>query len=319
MTKLSGYIYKLSMCLVFIGFVSCEDEDAIRIPETEKLVNFRIQRDVSSFDSTNPDAAVELTMYSESTNIDKVDMFVSHFSLIENSESDQFPLASLNGNEITNDGSTKRSFTLVELTAAMNKTPSDLAGGDVVNIYSIVTLTDGRVYPDTVKATSDREFLNVTPNIVNSSATTSFSPKLTFPILCEMDPTFGTGTYLFEVIEGENIEGFGGSSIFDDGVMVEVTSTSNTGRVFTVGYLSAFGFTTDISFDFACNVTLLGPTAAGVGCGFSITWDLNAANPGTFDISDDSEYTISIIHNDNGSCAPQVPQGDIYTFRLTKQ
>jgi hypothetical protein len=319
MKNILSYIFRFALILPVVFLFSCEDEDKIRIPDFEIATDFRLVRDVSSFDSTDPDAGVTLTMYSQSDNIQVAEMFVSHFSLIENAESEQFPLATVNGSEITYDGSSQVSFSLVELTAAMNKTPADLAGGDVVNIYSIVTLTDGRVFPDTIRVSAEQEFINVTPNIVNSSATTSFSPKLTFPILCDMPPTFGTGTYLFEVIEGENIEGFNGTTIFDDGVEVEITSTSNTGRIFTVGYLSAFGFTTDIIFDFACNVTLLGPTAAGVGCGFSITWDLNAANPGTFDINDDSVFTISMIHNDNGSCVPQVPQGDVYTFRLTKQ
>jgi len=319
MKKTIKYIILLSLTLPMMMLLSCEDEEKIRVPDFDIATNFRISRDVASFDSTDPNAGVNLTMYSESNNIQVVEMFVSHFSLIDNAESNQFPLATLNGSDITNDGSTQRSFSLIDLTAAMNKTPADLAGGDIVNLYSIVTLTDGRVYPDTVKANADQEFLNVTPTIVNSSATTSFSPKLTFPILCDMPATFGTGTYLFEVIEGENIEGFAGTTIFDEDVLVEITSTSNTGRVFTVGYLSAFGFTTDIEFDFACNVILLDPTAAGVGCGFSITWNLNTTNPGTFDITDDSQYTISMVHNDNGSCAPQVPQGDIYTFRLTKQ
>jgi hypothetical protein len=316
---MSQYILRIGFFLTFIGLISCEDEEAIRMPEIEKLVNFRIQRDISSFDSTDPNAAVELTIYSESTNINIAEMFVSHYSLIDNSEGDQFKIGELNGNEISNDGSTKVSFTLVELTAAMGETPADLAGGDAVNIYSIVTLTDGRIYPDTVRASSEIEFINVTPNIINSSATTSFSPKLVFPIICDIDPSFGAGSYLFEVIEGENIEGFTGAPIFDEDVIVDVTSTSNTGRVFTVGYLSAFGFTTDVTFDFACNVILLSPTAAGVGCGTSITWDLNKAAPGQFDITDDGQYTISMIHNDNGSCAPAVPQGDVYTFRLTKQ
>lgn len=319
MNTIHKYFIKFIFLFVFLGLISCEDEDAIRIPDVQKVVNFRIQRDVTSFDSTNPNAAVALTVYSESTNISKADMYVSHFSLIDAAEGDQHLLATLDASQIKNDGSTQLSFTLVELTNAMGKTPEDLAGGDAVNIYSIVTLADGSVYPDTVKANADNQFLNVTPNIVNSSATTSFSPKLVFPILCEMDASFGTGTYLFEVIEGENIEGFAGTAIFDEDVLVEVTSTSSTGRTFTVGYLSAFGFTTDIDFDFACNVILMNPTAAGVGCGVSITWDLNATAPGQFDISDDSEYTISMIHNDNGSCSPQVPQGDVYTFRLTKQ
>jgi hypothetical protein len=310
------YIKRLSFILPVILFFSCEDEDAIRIPEFDIATNFRIIRDVSSFDSTNPDAEVTLTVYSETGNIQEADMYVSHFSLIENQESPQFPLATLQGSEITNDGSTKLTFSLVELTAAMNKAPADLAGGDAVNIYSIVTLTDGRVYPDTVRVDSETEFLNVTPNIINSSATTSFSPKLVFPILCELDQTFGTGTYLFEAIEGDN-EQFGVET-FESSV-VTITSTSSTGRTFDVPYLTPFlgsTFTTTINFDFACNVVLLQPTGVGAGCGIGLAFDLNSADPGLFDIEDDSEFTISIIHNINLDCG--IGTAPI-KFRLTKQ
>lgn len=317
MNKLNQYILKIGFLLIIVGFVSCEDEDAIRIPDFEKIVNFRIQRDVNSFDSTDPNAAVELTIYSESTNISKADMYVSHFSLIDAAEGDQFPLATLESNQISNDGSTQLSFTLVELTAAMGMTPADLAGGDAVNIYSIVTLSDGRIYPDTVKANAETEFINVTPNIVNSSATTSFSPKLTFPILCEIEETFGSGSYLFEVIEGDNLQF--GIPTFDESRVVDVVATSGTERTFQIGYLTGFGFgDTDFNFTFACNVVLLEPTGAGLGCGGGgLAWDLNVSDPGTFDISDDSQFTISILHNIFGDCG--IATNDPIKFRLTKQ
>ncbi len=304
--------FLLVVPLIFL--FSCEDEDSIRIPEVEKATNFRIVRDVGSFDSTDPEAAVTLTMYSESNNISKVDMYVSHFSLTANAESDQFLLTTIQGSQITNDGTTEYSFGLNDLATPVGISASDLAGGDALNIYSIVTLTDGRVFPDTVRATADQEFLNVTPNIVNNSATTSFSPKLIFPIICEIDETFGTGTYLFEIVEGENI-GFG-IPIFDTGVPVEITATSSTGRTFEVGYFTGFGFTTNINFDFACNIILVGVTASGLGCTGTLAWDINAADPGVFDINDDSEFTISILHNTLNDCG--LPVSDPYVFRLTK-
>ena len=317
MKNIFKYLIRISFILPVIILLSCEDEDKVRIPDFDIATNFRVVRDVSSFDSTNPNASVTLTVYSESDNIQVANMFVSHFSLIENNESGQFPLASLNGSEITNDGSTKVTFSLVELTAAMNKTPIDLAGGDAVNIYSIVTLTDGRVYPDTVKVDSETEFINVTPNIINSSATTSFSPKLVFPILCEIDESFGTGAYLFEVIEGDNYQF--GIPTFDESRVVEIVATSSTQRTFDIGYLAGFGFgDTGFNFTFACNVILIEPTGAGLGCGGGgLAWDLNTLDPGKFDITDDSEFTISILHNIFGDCG--IAANDPIKFRLTKQ
>jgi hypothetical protein len=317
MKNIYNYIQRLFFIIPVVVLLSCEDEDAIRIPDFDIATNFRIVRDVSSFDSTDPDAGVTLTIYSESDNIQEADMYVSHFSLIDNAETRQFPLATLTGSEITNDGSTKVSFSLDELTAAMNKNPEDLAGGDAVNIYSIVTLTDGRVFPDTVRVDSETEFINVTPNIVNSSATTSFSPKLIFPILCAIDNSFGTGSYLFEVIEGSNDQF--GIPTFDESVVVQITASSGTERTFDIGYLSGFGFgETEFKFTFACNVILLEPTGAGLGCGSGgLAWDLNKADPGQFDITDDTQFTISILHNIFGDCG--ITANDPIKFRLTKQ
>ncbi|MBR9997790.1 MAG: hypothetical protein KFF73_02410 [Cyclobacteriaceae bacterium] len=317
MKNIYNYIQRFSFILPVIMLLSCEDEDTIRVPDLDVATNFRIVRDVSSFDSTDPDASVTFTIYSESNNIQEADMYVSHFSLIDNAETRQFPLTSVNGSEITNDGTTKLTFSLNDLTAAMNKTPEELAGGDAVNIYSIVTLTDGRIYPDTIRVDSETEFINVTPNIVNSSATTSFSPKLIFPILCAIEDSFGTGSYLFEVIEGSNDQF--GIPTFDESVVVEITALSSTERTFDIGYLSGFGFgATEFDFTFACNVILLEPTGAGLGCGGGgLAWDLNKGDPGQFDITDDSQFTVSILHNIFGDCG--IGTNDPIKFRLTKQ
>ncbi len=305
------------LVLPMVMLVSCEDEDKVRIPEFDIATNFRIVRDVNSFDSTDPNAGVKLTIYSESDNINIVNMYVSHFSFTANAETDQFALTELQGNNITNDGSTQLSFSLSELVEPIGLVPSDLAGGDAVNIYSIVTLDDGRVYPDTIKATTDQQFLNVTPNIINSSASTSFSPRLTFPIICELDPSFGTGEYLFEVIEGNNT-GFG-IPIFASSTTVTIEATSSTGRTFEVPYFAGFGFTSNVNFNFACNITLVPLTASGLGCTGTLAWDMNPNDPGTFDINDDSEFTISIIHDVLLDCGGSVPDNQPIKFRLTKQ
>jgi hypothetical protein len=109
-----------------------------------------------------------------------------------------------------------------------------------------------------------------------------------------------------------------GVETFETG-LVEVTSTSNIGRTFDVGYLGAFvqGFQTTIAFDFACNVTLLNPQGTGLSCGGpALAFDLNLDDPGQFDISDDGVFTISIRHNIFLACGiDEVP----ITFQLTKQ
>lgn len=307
-------IYKyLFVGIASLFFMACEDESTQRIPEFEDAFNLRIQRDITTFDSNNPSTVVSLTFFTETPQkIETAELLVKHTSLTMGSVTEQFLLESIPGSSITNDGNFTRSYTLTNLTDAIGILPSNLAGGDVVTVDVRVTLTNGRVYPtETVGGN-----LNITPNIANRAATTSFTSALPFNIVCPLDSdSFGTGNYLFEVVEGANT-GFG-VPIFDDNVVVEITATSNTGRVFTNGYFSAFGFTTNIPFDFACNITLFSQTASGLGCAGTLAWDIDASDPGGFDITNDSVFYINLLHNTLSDCG--LPTAERHSIRLTKQ
>lgn len=317
MKKLFKYIY-----LVFAAgllMTACVDEDAVRfdIDDMQEAVNLRIQSSSNTFDATDPEAGTTFTMYSINDDLSMVEMYVRHFKFATNEFSSQVKFGEIDGNTITNDGSTTLEIPLTDLTNALGITPDGLSGGDVLTIYSIVTLDDGRVYPDTILVGTQYETLNVDAGIIGNSATHSFSPQLNFPIVCPLDEGFATGDYMVEVVEGSNSSGFG--PVFGEGVYT-LTADGNTRRTFTVSYIPNFGFAEDMSFDFACNITLARQTDTGIGCGGpTLTWTNNNSNAGTFDISDDSEFTVSIFHDITDACGASVPANTPMVLKFTKQ
>jgi hypothetical protein len=302
--------------LAFLGS-NCKDEEEIRfeMDDLQDAVNLRIERTSAQFDASDPAAQVELTYYSENSDITSVDIYTDYYSLLEDETSDRYLVETMDGASITNDGSTKNVITLQQLKDAVGL--ADLAGGDQFSVYHVVTLADGRVYPDTVQVGED-QFVNVEGGII-LGATSSFTPRLNFAISCPIEnPSFATGTYLFEVIEGTNNSAYG--ALFPNSATVEVTAESSTVRTFNIAYIPAFGFDTDVTFELACNVVLVGATDSGVGCSAAgLNWIQNPANIGTFNPADDSQITIGIIYNTENDCAPDIGDSMPLKFRLTKQ
>src|SRR5690606_21703400 len=99
-----------------------------------------------------------------------------------------------------------------------------------------------------------------------------------------------------------------------------VEATNGTVRKFTIQYLPDAGagvFMATITFEFACNVVLVGPQSMGVGCGGpSLSVIQNPGDIGTFDAADDSQFTIGVLHNINDACG--LPVNPTVKFRLTK-
>jgi hypothetical protein len=316
MKKYINLVY--SILLMSIVLVSCRDDESVRfdIDEMQEAVNLRIQRNVGTFDATDPDAAVNFTLYSENDDLGSIEMLVDLYQFAPNTTTQQVKFKELDGSTITNDGSTKLTIPLTELTSALGITPADLSGGDILSVYTVVTLEDGRVYPDTILAGTSYETLNVDAGIISNSATHSFSPLLRFPVVCPLDNGFATGNYRLEVIEGSNSSGFG--TIFQPGVYA--ISGTGTRRTLNVPYFPAFGLDADITIDFACNITLSPVTDTGIGCGGpTSTWINNNLNSGTFNIEDDSEFTLSIIHDITDACGGSIPANTPMILKFTKQ
>ena len=200
------YIRAVQLIAIFsLPFLlsQCKDEDEIRfeLDDLQQGLNFRVERSAGQFDASDPASQVEFTYFTENSNIEKVQIMTDYYSLLNDETSDRFLVDEVAGSSLSNDGSAKKTVTLQQLKDAIGIT--DLAGGDQLNVFHIVHLTDGRVYPDTIDA-GGVKYVNVESGIILGS-TSSFTPQLSFPISCPIDDqTFATGSYRFEVIEGVN-------------------------------------------------------------------------------------------------------------------
>lgn len=307
------------LVLAALPFVltQCRDEEEVRFETKDAIeaVNFRVHRpaDQAQFDASDPNAQVELTYYTTNTNISKVEVLAEYYSLLNDETSDRVLLEELTSG-FSNDGSHKNVVTLEELKGALGV--NDLAGGDQLTIYHVVHLNDGRKYPDTVMV-GTTPFVNVESGVLQVT-TSSFTPVLNFPVSCPIeDQTFATGSYLLEIIEGNNNSAFG--AVYGNGVVVNLSATSGTVRTFQVPYLyeAVADFVSTFRFEFACNVVLVPVQSTGLQCGIGLTITQNPQSIGTFDAADDSEFTIGFFHNLAGDCglATAAP----FKFRLTKQ
>lgn len=209
--KLLKYI--ILVTFIAIIFIGCSEQDEYGL-EPEQSVpgfNFRMNASTNSFNLFEPDAEITLTTYTEtSSNIDNVSILIERLPVGATVSSDRAEIASLQGSELTNDGSVVVTTSLRAAAEQLGLTVADLNGGDVFTLYNIVTLNSGQVYPDTVTL-NENQFLNVENPFVTASATTSFTSNLTFPITCPSDPAIWEGTYNSE-ITASNYGGFVGAT-----------------------------------------------------------------------------------------------------------
>ena|GEM_PF-1336924 len=128
--------------------------------------------------------------------------------------------------------------------------------------------------------------------------------------ICPISSDFMVGTYVLSSPIANIWCSNPRPSFIGDGVEVEVSiGESNTQRVFEAKYApgSCEGFNGPYKFtiSLACgNATLASPVNTGVRCSdvAFITIDTNFNNPSTYDINDDSQLTINVIDDINGSC-----------------
>ncbi|MGI9541675.1 MAG: hypothetical protein ACR2MX_00365 [Cyclobacteriaceae bacterium] len=318
MMKLIKYI--LPTVALLIVLAACEDEPRFELADTDKSLNMRLVSSQTSFDATNPNDMATIRFFSENnengdlSNISKVDLYVEHFVLLDNTTSPRVLFTSIDGASVTNDGSLSLDVPLTEIASKLGIDVTDISGGDIITFYNITTLADGRVYPDTVLRGTDFETVNTTPNVLNSAPTTSFTATVAYPIVCPLEEGFATGQYLLEQLVPLDPPYFGLTQVWAPEV-VAVTAIDNTTRTFTaVNYLG--GFNSPFTISLACNVVLMPEQAFPVGCNANITAGQDLNNIGTFDITDDSEFTIGILHDPAQDCG----QGTAPTvLRLTKQ
>ncbi len=91
----------------------------------------------------------------------------------------------------------------------------DFTAGDVLTFYNVVTMNDGRIYPDTAmrRVNTDNNGLNIDNTGFYLGTTSSFSPGFNAYIACPSDPSIWEGTYTASLYRFDG--GFGFCSFFD--------------------------------------------------------------------------------------------------------
>ena len=311
--------YLILIVGLVLAFQSCEDEDKIRFPEFEDAANLRIQLnpDYSSIDASDiANAKLVFSVFSENTNIESVVISAVYYSFLNDSTTAPVEILTLSQSDFDVEGAIQNlEFTsqfLVE-TFGLPGGLGDLSGGDRFDFFNVTTLTNGMVFPDTILSETDHETVNVTPNIINSAGTSSFSVGFTAYVACSVPDGYALGDYMFEQIAGPDDPFFGNPTRWANEV-VTLTQVSPIERTFKGTYLTFDNV--DFNFLLICGNVLVGTQGTGIGCGgpgFNFT---GAIPPGNYDDLDDSVIIIEVIDNIDGGCGttPVEPM----TLKLTK-
>lgn len=303
---LAGVMISVSAC---IG----DDEEGGRFPDFQEAVNMRIiaDPDFSSINADDPASAkVLLDFYSENVeDVESVDLYVDFFDFSEGTTTDRVflktvPVANFSGGVL-------RSFeiTFNEFKTALGLQDDDFNGLDQVTIYNETTMNDGRVYPSTITVNDTTSFVNVTPNILNSAATTSFTATVTIFVQCPVPADFATGRYMVEQLSGPADPFFGNDYRWAPGE-VTINNTGPINRTFTGAY---FTFDTDFTFIVTCGTLVVQKTVTGIGCGGpTLAWTQEEVSTYT----DDTEFTIMLLDNVDGACG--LPVAEPLVLKLTK-
>jgi len=304
--------YMLFLLLAAFVFHACDVEEPF--PEVQKAVNMRIVVD-PEFSTINRDdpasAKVVLDLYSENVeDVEKVEFFADFFDFSEGTTSDRSFLTEVDLSRFNAEGVLEGlEISFNDFADALKLDASDFDGLDLVTIYNITTLKDGRVYPSQLELTEDQTVNNVSPNILNSSATTSFTSTVPVLVQCPLPDGFATGTYMIEQVSGPTDPFFGNPYRWTP-QEVNVTATGPVQRTFTGKYLT---FDQDFTFTVTCGILVIRRTDTGLSCGGpSLVFVQDGIN--TYD--DDSEFTITLLDNVDGACGQ--PVGEEIELKLTK-
>ena len=305
---------------ILLTIQSCEDQDSIRFPELLDAANVRIQidPDYSSLDASDiQNAKIVYSTFSENTNIESVVISASYYNFMNDTSYDSREIVrySQSDYDASNGAIRDEEFTSELLAQAFGLTggASDLGGGDRFDFTNLTTLTNGMVFPDTILSETDHETVNVTPNIINSSATTSFTVGFNAFVACPVPEGFALGDYLLEQTSGPADPFFGNPTRWAPEI-VTLTQVSAIERSFNGTYFTFENIT--FNFLLICENILVGTTGSGLSCGGpGINW-VGDTPPGSYDEEDDNIIIIKVLDNVDGGCG--LPAAEPMTLRLTK-
>lgn len=235
------------------------------------------------------DLEVEFYDEAEGQNIDRYDWTVEFISNGGNGGNDVAPVAfasfsSANFGQSAN-GYPGLTFSLnmQDALTALGVDGASLTAGDVFRFDATVTKTDGSTFT----------IGNTGTNIISSAAFAAVF-RVDAPVVCLFAETLFVGDYLLE--QGA-VEGAFGQAFLDQVVTVSTVPDQPTKRQFAAIYLEPFGIgngPAPIIFDMICSITVTDPgQSSGLQCTSGILMN-PAATPGVFDITDDSQFTVTM-------------------------
>ena len=219
------------LIIILLGlFISCEDPDAIRIPEFKDAVNVRvvIDPDYTFLDFSDLESAkLVFDAYTENTDLQSAVFYISYYNLSTDSTYAEVPI------EFTEFPTQHYEYTAAELAEIFNLPGGidDLGGGDSFNFRTVAVTAEGLTYPDTVLVGLPQETLNVTPNIINAAATTSFTSNFVVFVSCPFIVDDAVGTY--EVV----VDGW---ADWEPGEQLEVEANADGTGIIVKGMYSKF-------------------------------------------------------------------------------
>lgn len=313
----------ITMSAFLLALSSCQDDSKERLPEITKVVAMRLSIDpdfqfLDGLDVAN--AVLKMDLFHEGDPLDKVELYVDYYSFSQDSTYNQALVhtwAAADFNNAGGDANIISDFTLPSTTisSAVQIDMVDMAGGDRLDFSIVTILADGRKFPDTIEAINGEEpQLNVTPNILNSSASTSLTTSFTSFIACPVPDGYLTGNYKFKQVSGPSDPFFGTGDLIA-ATDVNIGATSPIGREFGNLSYATFGGGA-INLLLVCNNILVPYGPAPAGCGGGLGWIGDTSNIFVYDDGDDSSITLNLFHNPLGDCG--LPTNEPWVFSLTK-
>ncbi len=228
----------LAVLGVVFAFISCQDQDGSRFPDFIEAANVRIQvdPDYSSLNAADiPNAKLQFSLFSENNNLQSVVLSGVYYNFANNTTSDEVELMRWTQSDFdANNGAIRNVEFTSQFLADKFGLPNgidDLGGGDRFEIHNVTTLTNGMVFPDSVLQGTPQKTINVTPNIVNSASTTSFSVGFTAYVSCPFIAADAVGTY--EVV-------YDGWADWSPGDQIDVVANADGTGVIVKGMYSKF-------------------------------------------------------------------------------
>lgn len=193
--------YNISFAIVLLSsllfITSCERKS--HLPDIKEGVNLRLIADATTtfIDAANlEDARLIIHGYSESTNINKIELYVQYYKAADDVLTSRALIKSYTGGDINNQRLPDIIISTADIANVSGVPVSEMQPGDRVDFLVFVTTNDGTVYPSTVQINPQVPPVNnITPSIANGSAS-SFTSKLTFFLACSFVADDAVGTYL---------------------------------------------------------------------------------------------------------------------------